>query len=92
MATTQTKNANPDLDAALEQIKELGDQFLATARTAGTLYVDAYETAVDRVIELELRAAGLAQQEWLKGLIETQADFTRELAAGYTTAARSILK
>lgn len=91
MATTQPKNGAP-VDATFEHVKELNEQFLASARKAGNLYVDSYEKAVDRAIELELKVAGLTQQEWLRTLIEAQADLTRELAGSYTTAARSLLK
>ena len=91
MATTDTKNI-PSFDAAFEQVKDLNEQFLAAARKAGTLYLDSYEKAVDRTIELELKVAGLSQQEWLKSLIEAQADFAREVADSYTSAARSLLK
>jgi hypothetical protein len=92
MATTQTKNGAPSFDAAFEQVKDLNEQVLAAARKAGNLYVDSYEKAVDRTIELELKVAGLTQQEWLQNLIEAQAEFARELAGSYTTAARSLLK
>ena len=34
----------------------------------------------------------MTQQEWLKGLIESQTEFARELADSYTTAARTLLK
>jgi hypothetical protein len=56
------------------------------------VYLDSYDKAVDRAIEFELKFAGMTQQEWLKGLIETQAEFARELASSYTTTARSLLK
>ena len=85
MATTHTKTTTPQIEDAL-------GQFLAATRKAGNLYVDSYENAVDRALELELQAAGLTQQEWLKKLMEAQAGFTRELAASYTSAARSLLK
>ena len=92
MATTQTRNGAPAIDAAFEQVKEQGEQVLAAARKAGNLYVDSYEQAVNRTIELELKVAGLTQQEWLENLIEAQADFARELTDSYATAARSLLK
>ncbi len=93
MAATHTKNGTtPPVEAAFEQVKDFNEQFLAAARKAGTVYVDSYEKAVDRAIELELRFAGLTQQEWLKSLIEAQADFTKELTHSYTTTARSLLK
>ena len=92
MTTTQTKNGAPAIDAALDQVKQLNKEILAATRKAGNLCVDSYEKAVDHTIELELKVAGLSQQEWLKNLIEAQADFGRELADSYTTAARSLLK
>ena len=92
MATTQTKNGAPAIDAAFEQVKELNEQFLTATRKAGKLYVDSYEKAVDRAIELELKVAGMTQQEWLKSLIEAQVDITRELTGSYTSTARSLLK
>jgi len=92
MATTHTKNGTASFDAAFEQVKDSGEQFLSAARKAGNLYVDSYEKAVDRGIELQLKAAGLTQQEWLQSLVETQVDFEREVAKTYTTTARSLLK
>ncbi|HEY2436317.1 MAG TPA: hypothetical protein VGH93_03990 [Solirubrobacteraceae bacterium] len=92
MTTTQTKNGAPPIDAAFEQVKDLNEQFLRTARKAGNLYLDSYEKAVDRAVDLELSLAGLTQQEWLKNVIEAQADIAREVAGSYTAAARSLLK
>jgi hypothetical protein len=93
MATsTSTKTGIPSFDSAFEQVRESSDQALAAARKAGNLYLDSYEKAVDRTTELQLKLAGLTQQEWLKGLIEAQVDVTRELAGSYTTTARSLLK
>lgn len=92
MPATQTKNGTPPVDAAFEQFKELNEQFLATARKAGNLYLDSYEKAVDRAVDLELQLAGLSRQEWLKSVIEAQADIAREITSSYATAARSLLK
>jgi hypothetical protein len=92
MATTETKNGIPSFEAAFEQYRESGDQFLTAARKAGNLYLDSYEKAVDRGTELQLKLAGLTQQEWLKSLIEAQVDITRELSGSYATTARSLLK
>lgn len=92
MTTAQTKNGTPPIDAAFEQVKELNEQFLAAARKAGKLYLDSYETAAERVVDLEVKLAGLSQQEWLKNVIEAQAEITREIATSYTATARSLLK
>lgn len=91
MASAQTKTTAPTVDA-FEQVKGFNEPFLVAARHAGTLYLDAYEKAVDQAIELELKLAGYTQQEWLKNLIDTQADLTREITSSYTSTARSLLK
>ena len=92
MATTHTHNGAPAFDAAFTQFKEAGDQLAATARKATNLYLDSYEQTVDRAIELELRVAGLTQQQWLKDVIEAQAEITRDFTGSYTAAVRSFLK
>jgi hypothetical protein len=92
MATTDTKSTTASFDNAFEQVKDSSEQFVAAARKAGTLYVDSYEKAVDRTIELQLKVAGVTQQDWLKSLIEAQVDLERELAQTYTATARAFLK
>jgi hypothetical protein len=91
MATTYTKSA-PAVDAAFEQFKHSGEQFVSAARKAGNLYLDSYEKAVDRAIEFELTIAEATPQEWLKELLETQAKLAKDLTASYTSTARSLLK
>ena len=90
--TTPNKTGTQPFETAFEQAKETGEQFIAAARKAGSVYLDSYEKAVDRAIDLELKFAGMTQQEWLKGLVETQVDFTREVTSSYTSTARSLLK
>ena len=92
MATTQNKQTHPSIDDAFERATEASEQFAAASRKAGNLYLDSYEKAVDRTVELQLKLAGLTQQEWLKNLIEVQADFARELTNSYTSTARTFLK
>jgi hypothetical protein len=92
MASNHTTNSTRSFDAAFQQVQDASDQLLAAARRAGNLYLDSYEKAVDRTTDLQLKLAGLSQQEWLKSLIEAQVDITRELAGSYATTARSLLK
>ena len=86
MATT-TKTQYP-----FEQFKDSSDQILAAARKAGAVYVDSYEQAVDRALEIETRFVESAQPEWLKGLISSHVDISRELAGAYVNTARSVLR
>ena len=86
MATT-TKTQYP-----FEQFKDANDQILAAARKAGALYVDSYEQVVDRALDIESRFAATAQPEWLKSLIESHVDLSRELTSAYVNTARGALK
>jgi hypothetical protein len=92
MATTHTRNHTPTIDGVFERAGEAQEQFSAAARKAGNAYLDSYEKVVDRAIELELKLAGTTQQDWIKSIAETQADFARELAGTYTSTARTLLK
>jgi hypothetical protein len=92
MATTQSRNGSRSIDTAFEQARDLNEQFFAAARKAGNLYLDSYEKAVDRAADLELKFAGMTQQEWLKCLVEAQVDIAREVTSSYTAAARTLLK
>jgi hypothetical protein len=92
MASTETKNDAPTVDAAFEQVKHLNGQFLGAGHQVGTLYLDAYERGIEQTIELQLKIAGMTQQEWLRDLIEKQADVTRKVTSSYASTARSLLK
>jgi len=93
MATTTTpKTGIPTFDTAFEQVKDGSEQVWAAARKAGELYLDTAEKAFDRTVELQLKLAGLTQQEWLKSLIEAQVDASKELVGSYTATARTFLK
>jgi hypothetical protein len=90
MATT-TKTQYP-FEAPFERFKDANDQILAAARKAGALYIDSYEQAVDRALDVESRFAATAQPEWVKTLIESHVGISRELANAYVNTARSALK
>ncbi|MBV9048560.1 MAG: hypothetical protein JOY58_09845 [Solirubrobacterales bacterium] len=92
MANTHTKSGPQTVDAAYDQVKDFNEQAWAAARKAGNLYLDSYEKTFDQAVELELKLAGLSQQDWLRNLIEAQVDFAREISNTYTTTARSLLR
>ncbi len=92
MANTHTKSGPQTADAAYEQVKDFNEQAWAAARKAGNLYLDSYEKTFDQAVDLELKLAGITQQDWLRNLIEAQVDFAREISNTYTTTARSLLK
>lgn len=87
--TTDTQQL---FEAPFHQAKDASEQILAAARNAGALYIDSYEQAVDKALEVETRLASSAQPEWLRNVIEAHIDFSRGLAGSYVKSARSVLK
>ena len=91
MATTRT-NPTPTIDGMFDRAGEAQEQFTGAARKAGNAYLDTYEKAVDRAIELELKLAGSTQQNWIKSIAESQTELARDLTQAYTSTARTLLK
>jgi len=91
MATTAPKY-DSTMDSIFDRAGEASEQALAAARKVGNAYVDSYEKAVDRALEFELKLVEQTKQEWLRGLMEMQTEFAREVTNSYTSTARSILK
>lgn len=87
--TTDTREL---FEAPFKQAKDANDQILTAARNASTLYLDSYEQAVEKALEVETRLATSAQPEWLRSMIEAHIDFSREFAGSYVKSARSVLK
>jgi len=92
MATSTQTKTTPTLDGLFERTTDAQEQFVSAARKAGNAYLDTYEKAVDRTIELELRFAETSRQDWVKSIVESQTDFARELTQTYASTARTLLK
>ena len=83
---------SPTVSASIGFTMQIGFGYQVTTTKAGNLYLESYEKAVDRTIDFELKVASLSQQEWLKNLVETQADLAREVTNSYASTVRSMLK
>jgi hypothetical protein len=92
MATSTQAKTTPTLDGLFERTTDAQEQFVSAARKAGNAYLDTYEKAVDRTLELELRFAETTRQDWVKSIVESQTDFARELTQTYASTARTLLK
>ncbi len=93
MATTKTADhTSLPFESTYEQFEEFTEQMLSSVRQTGVKYLDSYEKAIDRAVDLELKLAGASKQEWLKTMIDAHADLTRELTAAYTSSARQFLR
>jgi hypothetical protein len=90
MATT--KSTADNIDAAAERVRELNERIIASSKKAGVAYLDTYERALTSIVEFQDKVADASQVEWFSALVTAQADFTRDMAKLYTSAARDLLK
>ena len=89
-------NAAADMTAASEQavqqIRELTDRFIEAGKQAGNQSLDAYEKSLRSLVELQERAAGASQLDWVSNIAEAHAKFVQDMTSAYVNAARGMLK
>lgn len=92
MDTPFTKHENHDVDAAAERIRKLNEQILGTARESGLAWLDVYEKTLKSVADMQQSAGEASHVQWFSGMAAAQANFTREMAETYASAARQLVK
>lgn len=87
-----TPNMPQDVDEAVKRVKELSDRLIEQTRKNGASWLAAYEKTLNRMLQLQERAAAATQIEWINTLAATNADFMREMSAVYFQTVREQLK
>jgi hypothetical protein len=87
-----TPSMPQDADEAARRVKELSDRLIEITKKNGISWLEAYEKTLNRMLELQARAAAATQIEWINTLAETNADFMREMSAAYFQTVRDQLK
>lgn len=91
-----TTEFNPDPTAAAEEavqrIRELTERFIESAKAAGNQSLDAYEKALQSLVEFQEKAAGASQLDWVQNIAQAHAKFVQEVSNAYVSAAREMLK
>ena len=90
---TQSK-ANPvteSIDAASERVVELNEKAVVNGKKASAAILDTYEKTVVSFTDSYEKAAGTTKVDWIVSTAAAQADFTREVAKAYTSAARDLV-
>jgi hypothetical protein len=90
---TQSKSTpvTESIDAVTERVVELNEKAVANGKKTGAAILDTYEKAVVSFTESYEKAAGTTKVDWIVSTAAAQADFTRELAKAYTSAARELV-
>jgi Phasin protein len=96
LGSGQTSGAMSDPTAAAEEavqrIRELNERFIESAKAAGNQGLDAYEKALQNIVEFQEKAAGATQLDWVQNITQAQAKFFQDVSNAYVSAAREMLK
>ncbi len=87
-----TPSMPQDVDEAARRVKELSDRLIELTKKNGISWLEAYEKILNRMMQLQERAAAATQIEWINTLAATNADFMREMSAAYFQTAHEQLK
>jgi hypothetical protein len=79
------------LEETARRIRELNEQMLASARTAGARTLEAYELALQTLAAAVTGAGGATPFEWVAALAQAQAEFVRSVTVAYTAVLRVLL-
>jgi hypothetical protein len=89
---TETPNFTPDVEAAVERIKETSERVLALSKENGLVWLEAYEKMLNGVLKLEEDTAKDLGPDWVETLVSTQADLVRQTSQAYLSAVKDRLK
>ena len=89
---TETPNFTPDVEAAVERIKQTSDRVLELSKENGLVWLEAYEKMLDGVLKLEQDTAKELSVDWVETLVSTQADLIRQTSQAYLGAVKERLK
>jgi hypothetical protein len=87
-----TRAANDNVDAAAERIRDLNERIIESSRKAGGVYLDIYEKTLNSIADYQEKLGEESPVDWVATIANAQANFTRDLAGAYSSAARSLLK
>ena len=79
-------------EATTERIRALNERIIESAKAAGQASLDAYEKALQSLVDFEQKAAKASQLEWVTAVASAHAKFVQDVSTAYVTAAREALK
>ena len=92
MATQpKTDPISESIEAATEKATAFTEKAAENGRKASSVLLDSYEKTVLAVADAYVKAARSTNVEWISVVSSAQADFAREAAKSYTSAARVLV-
>ncbi|MEP6817687.1 MAG: hypothetical protein ABI873_19285 [Marmoricola sp.] len=81
----------PSVEEATQRVRDLNERLIESSKSAGNVALDAYEKALQSLVDFETKAASASQLEWVSALATTHTKFISDVSAPYTKAARDLL-
>lgn len=98
VAKTETRNSTPNFTAdlptveeATQQVRDLNERLLESSKSAGVVALDAYEKALQSLVEFEMKVATATQLDWVSTLATAHTKAISDMSTPYTKAARQLL-
>jgi two-component SAPR family response regulator len=92
MTFSTGSSSTPDLEQAVQRVKDLSEKAIETSKQNGRQWLDSYEKIVESFLKAQQQAAQGSQVEWVTTLANTNADFVREVSQAYLSTVRETLK
>jgi len=80
------------VDEAVTRIRELNERLIEASKSAGQITLDAYEKALQSLVDFEEKVGSASQLDWVSAVATTHAKFVQDVSGAYISAARELLK
>ncbi len=80
------------VDEAVTRIRELYERLIESSKAAGLVTLDAYEKALQSLVDFEEKVGSASQLDWVSAVATTHAKFVQDVSGAYISAARELLK
>ncbi len=90
-AQTKPNPITESIETATEKVTALSEKAVENGKQASSVLLDSYEKTVVAFADSYVKAARSTNVEWISTVADAQADFARETAKSYTSAARTLV-
>ena len=80
------------VEDTVKRIQEMNERMIESSKSAGRVALDAYEKALQSMLDFQEKVAGASQLDWVSALAATHAQFIQDVSAAYIKATRETLK
>ncbi len=90
---TQSKSdpISASIEAVTEKVTALGEKAVENGKRASSVLLDSYEKTAVALADSYMKAAHFSNVDWVSTVADAQAEFAREAAKSYTSAARTLV-